>query len=126
MGVHPVDITPEFAAHFPDLIKDRKMSLQFLHVDHVVLDRKLLPPNWIPMGSSERCEVQGLLDPGRVLTYQGHPEFDDWVTDFCIRHLGQKAGFTPEELEESLRYVHQDDTSTLAGEVAIEFMLSCP
>lgn len=36
-----------------------------------------LPEDFVNVGSSERCDVQGVYKRGRVLTLQGHPEFDN-------------------------------------------------
>lgn len=53
--------------------------LQFVHADEVVSASvlpELAPPGWILVGSTEHCAVQGVYQAGRVLTLQGHFEFD--------------------------------------------------
>ncbi|PLB50645.1 GMP synthase [Aspergillus steynii IBT 23096] len=38
-----------------------------------------VPEGCINLGSTPICEVQGLYMPGRILTVQGHPEYDEFV-----------------------------------------------
>ncbi|KAH9231223.1 hypothetical protein K456DRAFT_38828 [Colletotrichum gloeosporioides 23] len=125
IGVHQVSLSEDFASHFPCL-KGDTVSYQFLHQDVVQLDGPL-PPNWVQMGTSPLCEVQGFLMPGRVLTYQGHPEFDTFINKWSTLAV-QQSGMIPddEKMKEYLRLVDQDDTRLLAGEMAIQFFLSQP
>jgi GMP synthase-like glutamine amidotransferase len=127
IGVHSVTVRPEFAARFPGLLNaGQALTMQFLHADHVVCDGEdnKLPPKWIPLGSSRLCQVQGLLLPGRVLTYQGHPEFDSVINDRTVSMLGEEGVFPRERLEKYLALVRRDDDRALWGEVAVEFFLS--
>lgn len=63
-----------------ELFGQEQLNLSMVHND-AVLD----PPkdetivNW---GSSDRCSFQGFYKPGRLLTFQGHPEF---VSDVAKR-----------------------------------------
>ncbi|KAI8280526.1 hypothetical protein K4K60_004805 [Colletotrichum sp. SAR11_57] len=125
IGVHQVSLSEDFASHFPCL-KGDTVSYQFLHQDVVQLDGPL-PPNWVQMGTSPLCEVQGFLVPGRVLTYQGHPEFDTFINKWSTLAV-QQSGMIPddEKMKEYLRLVDQEDTRLLAGEMAIQFFLSQP
>lgn len=43
-----------------------------MHRDVVEYDGEDL----VSLGSSPRCQTQGLFRPGRVLSFQGHPEFN--------------------------------------------------
>ncbi|KAL4889888.1 Aldehyde/histidinol dehydrogenase [Aspergillus ambiguus] len=38
-----------------------------------------VPPGCVNLGSSPKCEVQGLYIPRRILTVQGHPEYNEFV-----------------------------------------------
>lgn len=63
--------------------------LQLIHGDRVVPIVQQpwlqLPPNWINIAHTPKCPIQGLYQPGRVLTYQGHFEFDTFVnTESCV------------------------------------------
>jgi GMP synthase-like glutamine amidotransferase len=62
--------------------KPNNLSLSSWHNDqhqqHCLQDQ-LLPYPWINVGSTAKSPIQGLYLPNRVLTYQGHFEFDTWV-----------------------------------------------
>ncbi|KAF9871274.1 gmp synthase [Colletotrichum karsti] len=126
IGVHQVSLTENFASHFPCLKGRRDISYQFLHQDVVQLDGPL-PQDWVQMGTSPLCDVHGFLVPGRLLTYQGHPEFDSFINELSTLAV-QKAGTglvsDEKKTEEYLSLVRQDDTRLLAGEMAIQFFLS--
>lgn len=38
-----------------------------------------VPRGLVNLGSSPRCAIQGLYRPGRVLSFQAHPEFDAFI-----------------------------------------------
>lgn len=38
-----------------------------------------VPEGCVNLGSTPICEIQGLYMPGRILTVQGHPEYDEFV-----------------------------------------------
>ncbi|KAF9873748.1 gmp synthase [Colletotrichum karsti] len=123
IGVHEIDLTPEFTSFFSSLDKSR-ISYQFLHQD-IVESEPLFPKGWIQMGSSALCKVQGLLLPGRVLTYQGHPEFDRFITresTIAVKEAGLISD--SENMDELFELVEKDDTRALAGEMVVEFFMS--
>ena len=62
--------------------KPNNLSLSSWHNDQHqqnCLQDQLLPYPWINLGSTAKSPIQGLYLPNRVLTYQGHFEFDTWV-----------------------------------------------
>lgn len=68
-GVVPVDLNE----HGVKLFGQDQLNLSMVHNDAV-----LTPPkdkNMVNWGSSSRCSIQGFYKPGRLLTFQGHPEF---------------------------------------------------
>ncbi|KAL1648333.1 hypothetical protein SLS58_002086 [Diplodia intermedia] len=77
-----------------------QMKLQFVHSDHVILppptttrttnddDDGICPPLFLSIGSTPRCAVQGVYDGDRVLSLQGHFEFDRAVNAATIEVLG--------------------------------------
>lgn len=38
-----------------------------------------VPDGCVNLGSTPICKIQGLYMPGRILTVQGHPEYDEFV-----------------------------------------------
>lgn len=75
------------------------------------------------IGASRLCDVQGVYKPGKVLTFQGHPEFDGFLNEQGVENLGKSAVLSREQVADSLSQIHQEDDATLHGEVLIDFIL---
>jgi GMP synthase-like glutamine amidotransferase len=100
----------------------KKMRLQFVHHDHVVVpDRKALPGSWTTLGSTQHCAIQGMYDSGRVLTFQGHFEFDRFINSETIRYFF--PNWQPKVLEETLDAIDADDDSVAAAGIVLDFFL---
>jgi GMP synthase-like glutamine amidotransferase len=101
-----------------------------------------LPLPWLNIGSTAKSPIQGLFLPNRLLTYQGHFEFDAWMNrETCIefaRRAGWDAGALEGYLEDIARGRKQipildrpedaldygdsdDDDAKLAAEVVVMF-----
>ncbi|KAH6976306.1 class I glutamine amidotransferase-like protein [Ilyonectria sp. MPI-CAGE-AT-0026] len=123
IGVCKIQLAPEFAGHFPGLLDGvGEMSCQMFHSDHVNLGSTPLPAPWMNIGSSELCDVQGLYNPGRVLTFQGHPEFDAFIATECVDIYREK--WTEKMIVHAIVQIEQDDDRILAAQVAVEFLRS--
>ncbi|KAF7547345.1 hypothetical protein G7Z17_g7793 [Cylindrodendrum hubeiense] len=123
VGVHQVQLAADFTRHFPGLLHDvGEISYQLFHVDHVNLSSGPLPYPWINIGSSKLCDVQGLYNPGRVLTFQGHPEFDTFITRECVLSLGEN--WSEQMVADSLVLAEKADERVLVAQVAVEFLKS--
>lgn len=69
-------LKPDYDEEIPE-----KMRVQFVHADHVTIPSvDALPQSWMIVGTTEQCAVQGLYEPKRVFTLQGHFEFDRFST----------------------------------------------
>lgn len=121
IGVQETFLNPEFAAHFPAISAERNLFCQYLHADHVVLPQHELPGQWISLGSSRLCDVQGMYEPGRVLTYQGHPEFDSFLNEEAVKNLGNNNVLKADQVEEAIRSIRQADSAILYGEILLAF-----
>lgn len=124
LGVQTVNITPEFASQFPHHIPptNKKLDVQFLHGDQVVTPVGSLPPGWILVGESTACGNQGVYKPGRVLTFQGHAEYDSFVSTEAV-HMIKTGEWTEEYVADALRDAAKPDDSDVFGDIAVEFML---
>ncbi|KAH6644932.1 class I glutamine amidotransferase-like protein [Truncatella angustata] len=118
-GVHDVTHSAQFTAYFP-LLREEAMRYQFVHQDEVVAD--YLPYGWLSIGYSDMCAIQGLFQPGRVLTYQGHPEFDRDILYYFMDMLDRSGAIDDVEYATSLKLIDQDTTSGLAAEVVLKFL----
>lgn len=143
IGVQPVSLNPEFAWKFPPLhrfLPSTPFQIQLIHGDAVVsylqaaTDRRepdvSLPERWINVGSSELCSIQGLYYPGRVLTLQGHFEFDAFATAELCYQFAHAFKWPPSLLASHLDQIHRssrpdeedDDDSRVAAEVVLLFL----
>ncbi|KAL5358742.1 class I glutamine amidotransferase-like protein [Aspergillus floccosus] len=142
MGLVPVALSREFVERFAvlqSLPSPACLRLQMVHGDWVVPVSGVkqqteleLPAGWMNVGSSERCPVQGLYCPRRVLTYQGHFEFDVFVTRETVVEFGRRSGWEEDAVR---RYVvdiekgregceegqEDNDDSRVAAEVVVLF-----
>jgi len=99
-----------------------KLRLQFVHHDHVVIpEMEALPRSWTLVGNTQHCAVQGMYEPGRVLTLQGHFEFDRFVNRETIKFFF--PNWQPKVLEEALDAIDADDDSIQAAEMVVRFFL---
>ncbi|KAM0817501.1 putative Glutamine amidotransferase domain-containing protein [Seiridium cardinale] len=123
IGVHDVALNPKFRAHFPILRDVSELSCQFLHADEAVLDESQLKDGWLRIGASRLCDVQGVYKPRKVLTFQGHPEFDDFLNEHGVRNLEKSAVLSKKQVDDSLRQIRQEDDAILHGEILIDFIV---
>lgn len=124
VGVREMEMGSKFRSDFAEqgFKVPQTMKLQFVHGDFVVVpDLEALPGRWSVLGSTGWCANQGMMEVGRVLTFQGHFEFDRFVNSETVKtFFARKA---PEWLEESLKAVDADDDSELAAEMVLHFAL---
>jgi GMP synthase-like glutamine amidotransferase len=112
---------PRPAPLFTSPKHQHSLRLQFIHADHVKLPPSGLPPSWIPLGSSRHCPVQGVYQAGRVLTYQGHFEFDRFVNAETLKVFGAK--WEPAVLQAGLDQIEGDDDAEIAADIVLRFFL---
>ncbi|KAJ9212835.1 hypothetical protein DTO166G4_5647 [Paecilomyces variotii] len=145
VGVIPISLRDEFVNAFPPLatLPDRKLRLQLIHGDRVMAlsdetaalanptePEPNLPAPWINIGSTEKCPIQGLYYPARILTYQGHFEFDTFVNRETCIEFGRRAGWPAEDVAAFLYQVgdlpqsgvEDNDDSKLAAEIVLLFL----
>jgi GMP synthase-like glutamine amidotransferase len=127
IGVKEVTLHPSFREAFGkrsgSVELGDHMRLQFVHHDHVMIPfPELLPESWISLGSTQHCAVQGVYEPGRVLTLQGHFEFDRFVNRECIKYFFEPT-WEAVILEEALTAIDADDDSKAAARMIISFFL---
>ncbi|KUL88893.1 hypothetical protein ZTR_03514 [Talaromyces verruculosus] len=150
IGILPIEISREFAATALgktlstglSMRKGGKLHIQLIHRDRVVgfnpsaadEPETSLPPSaltalpqpWLNIGSTPLSPIQGLYYPGRVLTYQGHFEFDIFVNTETVIEFGRRGGWDAQMVAESLRKVNAcglgDGDSRVAAEIVVQFL----
>ncbi|KAJ5779097.1 hypothetical protein N7457_006817 [Penicillium paradoxum] len=142
MGIQPITLQPSFTARFPPLARaaQNPFRIQLIHRDEVVLTPAAkakaaagtevsLPAPWSNIGSSAQCAIQGLYNPGRVLTYQGHFEFDTFANSELAREFGRRGNWPASTLARYLELINRswvpgqedDDDAKAAAEVVLLF-----
>ncbi|KAJ5476070.1 hypothetical protein N7475_001799 [Penicillium sp. IBT 31633x] len=144
IGIQPITLQPSFAARFPPLARVSAQSpfrIQLIHGDEVVptpeaeaaatagQSKISLPAPWSNIGSSAHCAIQGLYHPGRVLTYQGHFEFDTFVNSELAQEFGRRANWPAPVVARSLELIYRsrvpgkddDDDAKAAAEAVVLF-----
>jgi GMP synthase-like glutamine amidotransferase len=132
LGVRESKLNEEFRHSLRDRARPLLMSgskeppenlrMQFIHADHVLIPSPgALPASWMIIGSTLHCSVQGVYEPGRVLTLQGHFEFNRFVSTEIIKLFG--ATWKPDVLKETLESIDMDDDAEVAAEMVLQFML---
>lgn len=125
LGVHPITLTPAILSQFGPVtsnpLSSTQMRLQFVHADHVVLHP--IPEHFVALGSSEHCALQGLWRRGRVLTFQGHAEFDRFVNGETLKVFAKAAGWEDGYLIEQLKGVERDDDARWATGMMLKFFI---
>lgn len=126
LGVRTVNLTPSFTANFHRYLVPEapsKLKIQFSHGDHVYCPPESLPPSWECIGQTTHCENQGFFEPGRILTFQGHFEFDSFVTTAIINYwYTVDRGFKPEVVEDALQAAAKSDDSDRVADILFAFL----
>ncbi|KAK4938753.1 hypothetical protein LTR10_020856 [Elasticomyces elasticus] len=138
-GLQTVNMDPNLTAYFPGLERyipsatepngtseAPQLRLQLGHGDHVVLPKppQNLPGGWMALGYTKHCHVQGLFEPGRVLTSQPHWEFDSFIMSESISYLfTPERGFPQEEVDSWIEGTKGKHDSLMMQEWILQFLL---
>lgn len=158
VGIEPIALDPRFCAAVPQLVRERKsdptgddrrrraeLRVQLVHGDWVTSSSTTstsgpgpgpgpaLPAPWLNVGSSPKCPVQGLYHPGRVLSLQGHFEFDAFINRETVREFGRRLAWDVRVVEGFVASVDvsaredededDDDDSQAVAEAVVLFFL---
>ncbi|PLB47196.1 class I glutamine amidotransferase-like protein [Aspergillus steynii IBT 23096] len=96
-----------------------KLRIQQMHQD-IVFE---YPANVVPLGSSPRCAVQGMYLPGRFVTVQGHPEFNEEIVTEVVTLRGKAGVFSKEQTEDALERAKNEHDGVAIGSVFLNFLL---
>ncbi|KAJ5872110.1 uncharacterized protein N7529_004463 [Penicillium soppii] len=138
MGIQPIILNPAFTALFPPLARANPFRIQLIHGDVVVptpaalaAGEISLPAPWMNIGSSAQCAIQGLYNPGRVLAYQGHFEFDTFVNSELMVEFGRRANWPAGDVASYMEQINRsfvpgkedDDDAKAAAEAVLLFFV---
>ena len=127
LGVKVVQLEDKFRKTIAGgkvFLKDvpESFRVQMIHGDHVVIpDAGKLPKSWLPVGATQHCAVQGIYEPARILTFQGHFEFNRFVNMELIKHFGEH--WDAQMVQNGRAAADADDDAQFAAELVLQFML---
>ncbi|KAJ5088354.1 hypothetical protein N7456_011970 [Penicillium angulare] len=143
MGIQPITLSESFTSHFPVFDGNSKpLRVQLIHGDIVVptpiakslatasgVSEVPLPSPWMSIGKSAVCDIQGLYCPGRVLSYQGHFEFDSFSNRALCIEFARRASWPADVLASYIEQIERskvpgsedDDDSKVAAEAVLLF-----
>jgi GMP synthase-like glutamine amidotransferase len=81
------------------------------------------PSNVTPLGSSPRCEVQGMYREGKFITVQGHPEFSGDIVSEVVKLRAEAGVFEKEQAEDALRRADKPHDGVKIGVAFLRFLL---
>ena len=83
-----------------------------------------IPAGCVNLGSTPICEVQGLYMPGRILTVQGHPEYDGFVITSLLEARYKTGIFDEGTFHSGMERAGKPHDGVLFGEAVWRFILS--
>jgi len=101
------------------LIGVPSVELHQMHRDAVLT----VPPGVTNLGTSSRCPIQILYKPGRILSFQGHPEFDEPITEEILEAEHEANVLDDEAFQEAIKRVDRPHDGVLLSSRMMEFFL---
>lgn len=103
----------------PSMLMKHCQRIQQMHQDIV----HEYPANVVPLGSSPRCAVQGMYRPGKFMTVQGHPEFNEEIVTEIVTLRTQTGVFSKEQGEDALERAKWEHDGVAIGSAFLKFLL---
>ena len=75
------------------------------------------------LGSSPRCDVQGMYAPGRLITVQGHPEFNEEIVREIVESRYKQGIFDDGTYEDAIGRVRNHHDGVAVGTAFLRFLL---
>lgn len=117
LGVYTVDLTK---TTMTPLSERGSYRIQMLHHDIVIGD---VVGDWKILGCTDICPNQGLYLKNRVLTLQGHFEFDKIICQETVDMIDPVL--TPKEKQKTLERIKASDDSDWVIDKVIDFFITC-
>lgn len=92
-----------------------EMRLQLVHQDRI--DAESITKDFVRVGQTELCDVQGIYKSGRVFSLQGHPEFNPEIATECRKPIMEETDF-----EGTIRNGFVGDDHLYAACAILEFL----
>lgn len=81
------------------------------------------PPSVEPLGHSPRCDVQGMYEKKRLITVQGHPEFNGDIVSELLDSRHEKGIFDDGTYKDGMERVRKHHDGVAVAAAFIRFMM---
>lgn len=81
-----------------------------------------VPEGCINLGYSPRCGIQGLYMPGRILSVQAHPEFNQFIMTHLCEARHDQGLFDDELYRDGLARAEKHHDGELLGRRIVKFI----
>ncbi|EFE40345.1 hypothetical protein TRV_04924 [Trichophyton verrucosum HKI 0517] len=93
-----------------------KLNIMEMHRD-VVYE---LPANTVALGHTPKCSIQGMYNPRRFISVQGHPEFNRDIVMEIMQT--RKANYPPDVFDEAMKVIDNKQDGVVIGEAFLKFL----
>ncbi|KAL9109537.1 MAG: hypothetical protein Q9227_005873 [Pyrenula ochraceoflavens] len=114
-AVHHMDLT----ARGKELFRVDRLSLHQMHRDIVFT----YPQDVEQLGSSPVCEVQGMYLAKRLITVQGHPEFNEDIVKEIVESRHATGVFDDQTYEEAMKRAVKPHDGLVVSKAFLRFLL---
>lgn len=80
------------------------------------------PPGTEALGHSPRCDVQGMYIKGRLITIQGHPEFNGELVAELLDNRHERGIFDDAMYKEGMERVRNPHDGVVVGAAFLRFL----
>ncbi|KAJ4351762.1 uncharacterized protein N0V89_007105 [Didymosphaeria variabile] len=115
VSVLPVELTEKGK----EIFKQDTLSIHQMHRD-VVFE---CPEGTEVLGGSPRCLVQGMYKKGRLISVQGHPEFNEAIVSYLVIMRTKQGIFNTEEAKDALDRVGNHHDGVAVAKAFLRFLL---
>ena len=81
------------------------------------------PPTVEHLGNSPRCEVQGMYEKGRLITVQGHPEFNEEIMRELLESRHAQGVFGDDVYQDGMDRVANHHDGVAVSRAFVKFLL---
>ncbi|KAF1964013.1 class I glutamine amidotransferase-like protein [Bimuria novae-zelandiae CBS 107.79] len=115
VSVLPVELTQKGK----EIFQQDTISIHQMHRD-AVFD---YPEGVEALGGSPRCLVQGMYKKGKMISVQGHPEFNEGIVSYLVTVRNKQGIFNTEEAKEALDRVGNPHDGVAIAKAFLRFLL---
>ncbi|KAK5107375.1 hypothetical protein LTR62_001318 [Meristemomyces frigidus] len=96
-----------------------RLAIHQMHRDIVYA----YPVSVEPLGSSDRCSVQGMYSKGRLISVQGHPEFNEEIVEELLVNRHEQGIFPDGVYEDGMRRVGERHDGVVVAAAFVRFLV---